>query len=144
MESWRRERAIFDMKTTFEYRGCVIHLVENNSKNGDAVVTDFRWSTSHYGRNVASGSASYKSIAAEEAQSSCDNHLSKPVLYEINLMDDGSVVTKYGEYLGTWKADENDHPNFTPDGASDVLFFDVFVGSLCRKIWKWSESKSTD
>jgi hypothetical protein len=63
--------------------------------------------------------------------------------WKINLLDDGSVVTRDGEYLGTWEADENDHPSFTPDGESEVLFFDVFVGSLCQRIEEWREKNTT-
>ena len=64
--------------------------------------------------------------------------------WKINLLDDGSVATQDGEYLGTWEADETDHPSFTPDGETEVLFYDVFVWSLCEKIEEWRENKSTD
>ncbi len=61
---------------------------------------------------------------------------------KINLLDDGSVVTQGGEYLGTWEGDENDHPSFTPDGETVVLFFDVFIDSLCERIEEWRKAKS--
>lgn len=57
--------------------------------------------------------------------------------WKINLLEDGSVVTRDGEYVGTWESDENDHPSFTPDGGSEAIFFDVFVGSLCQRIERW-------
>jgi hypothetical protein len=39
------------------------------------------------------------------------------LLYPINFLDDGSVVTRDGEYLGTWTTDESDAIyEFTPDG----------------------------
>lgn len=63
--------------------------------------------------------------------------------WKINLLDNGYVVTQDGEYLGTWEPDENDHLSFTPDGESEVLFFDVFTGSLCRKIEEWRLTNST-
>lgn len=57
-------------------------------------------------------------------------------------MDDGSVVTDDGEYLGTWDTDESDALyEFTPDGASTPLFSDVFMGPLCRVIATWHDSK---
>lgn len=64
--------------------------------------------------------------------------------WKINLLDDGYVVTQDGEFLGTWDSDENDHPSFTPDGETEAIFFDVFVGSLCKKIEEWWENNSTD
>lgn len=64
--------------------------------------------------------------------------------WAINLLDDGSVVTRDGEYLGTWEADENDHPSFIPDGATEELFFSPYVGMLCEQIKVWHETGSTD
>jgi hypothetical protein len=64
--------------------------------------------------------------------------------WKINLLDDGSVVTRDGEYLGTWQSDENDHPRFTPDGESEIIFFDMYVGSLCDRIEQWRPSGATD
>jgi hypothetical protein len=65
-----------------------------------------------------------------------------PLSYKINLRDDGSVVTKDGEYIGTWTMDENEHPSFTPDGASKPMFYDNWVGLLCRKIMEWHEAET--
>ncbi len=63
------------------------------------------------------------------------------MLYPINLLDDGTVVTRDGEYLGTWGADESDAIyEFTPDGSSEVLFANVFRGELCDTIRKWHET----
>jgi hypothetical protein len=70
--------------------------------------------------------------------------LSEPLRFKINLCDDGSVVTKDGEWIGTWEMDENAHPSFHPDGASEPLFFDVFVGLICEKIKKWHEANSDE
>jgi hypothetical protein len=64
--------------------------------------------------------------------------------FDINLLGDGSVVTRDGEYLGTWDTDETDALyEFTPDGASEPLFFDPFRGPLCQAIEEWrSTSRS--
>lgn len=125
------------MKTTFEYKGFVIDLVENTRQHGADRVTNFSWIVRHYGKDVACGRVSDKAAAAEEAQKACDDHLAEPFRYNINLMDGGSVITKDGEYLGTWEADENDHPSFMPDGASEPLFFEMGTGLLCAKIDEW-------
>jgi hypothetical protein len=62
--------------------------------------------------------------------------------WPINLLEDGTVVTSDGEYLGTWGTDESDAVyQFTPDGASEVLFADVFKGRLCSTIWEWHEAR---
>jgi hypothetical protein len=58
--------------------------------------------------------------------------------YEINLLDDGSVVTRDGEYLGTWDTDDTDaFYEFTPDGSSEVMFANVFRHRLCESIIEW-------
>jgi len=63
--------------------------------------------------------------------------------YKINLLDDGSVVTKDGEYLGTWGTDDTDAIyEFTPDGSSEVLFSAMFVGILCKSIEAWHDNAS--
>lgn len=68
--------------------------------------------------------------------------LSEPLRFKINLCKDGSVVTKDGEYTGTWEMDENEHPSFIPTGASEPLFFDIWVGMLCERIRKWHEANT--
>lgn len=61
--------------------------------------------------------------------------------YKINLVDDGSVVTADGEYLGTWQTDESDaFYEFIPDGESAPLFSGVFMGALCKDIENWHNS----
>lgn len=58
--------------------------------------------------------------------------------YRINLLDDGSVVTADGEYLGTWDTDETDaFYQFFPDGEAEPLFEEPFRGILCGKIFAW-------
>ncbi|MCV9941771.1 MULTISPECIES: hypothetical protein [unclassified Rhizobium] len=68
--------------------------------------------------------------------------LAEPLRFNINLGYDGSVVTKDGEIVGTWVMDENEHSSFIPDGASEPLFFDVFLGSLCRRIEDWLQNNT--
>ncbi|MGO7873947.1 hypothetical protein AB9F42_31990 [Rhizobium leguminosarum] len=67
-----------------------------------------------------------------------------PLRFPINLCDEGSVVTKDGEFLGTWTMDEHEHPSFTPDGASEPLLFHVLVGLLCLNIRAWHEGAEED
>lgn len=71
--------------------------------------------------------------------------------YEINFIGwedkgvhSGDVITRDGEYLGTWKIDENDHPSFVPDGETEELFFNPFLGLLIDKIRKWHIQRSED
>jgi hypothetical protein len=68
--------------------------------------------------------------------------LRKPLPFKINLCDDSSVVTEEGEVIGMWQMDENAHPSFFPNGSSEPLFFDVFVGLLCEKIREWHEANT--
>lgn len=58
--------------------------------------------------------------------------------FAINLLPDGSVVTRDGEYLGTWDTDETDaFYQFKPDGALEALFADPYRGPLCDRIERW-------
>ena len=70
--------------------------------------------------------------------------LSQPLRFKINLCEDGSVITKDGEIIGTWTMDENAHPSFLPDGATEPLIFDVFVGLLCQRVAEWYEAETGD
>jgi hypothetical protein len=70
--------------------------------------------------------------------------LEGPFHYPINLCEDGSVVTRDGEYLGTWIIDEHEHPSFTPDGASEPLLFHLVVGLLCMSIREWHETTNAN
>ncbi|KQZ25826.1 hypothetical protein ASD50_20595 [Mesorhizobium sp. Root552] len=64
--------------------------------------------------------------------------------FEINLLSDLTVVTKDGEYLGTWDTDESDaFYEFTPDGATEPLICDVFMGYFCKAIANW-HARSAD
>ena len=62
--------------------------------------------------------------------------------YPINLLPDQTVVTRDGEYLGTWDTDESDaFYEFTPDGASVPIFDDPHIGNLCKMIIEWHSKK---
>ena len=64
------------------------------------------------------------------------------LIYPINLCDDGSVVTRDGEVIGTWSMDQYEAPSFTPDDAIIPLFEAPLVGLLCMRIREWHESKT--
>ncbi|NDW46361.1 hypothetical protein [Ruegeria sp. PrR005] len=68
--------------------------------------------------------------------------LSEPLKFPINLCDEGSVVTKDGEFIGTWAMDAHAFPSFTPDGASSPLFTASLVGILCMDIRDWYEAET--
>lgn len=58
--------------------------------------------------------------------------------YTINLLDNGSVVTADGEYLGTWRTDEFESLyEFIPDGDSEPIFSNPHLGLLCKQIENW-------
>lgn len=62
--------------------------------------------------------------------------------FDINLLDDGQVVTKDGEVIGTWDTDETDaFYQFTPDGEAAHIFMDPYRGPLCDKIKRWLEAR---
>jgi hypothetical protein len=66
----------------------------------------------------------------------------KRLRYCINLLDDGSVVTADGEYLGTWGADETDAIyEFTPDGEIEPLLTHPHIPFLCEKIENWHNDR---
>lgn len=53
--------------------------------------------------------------------------------------DTGDVVTRDGEIIGIWTADENDHCSFTPNGYDKPILFNPFLGLLCAEIAAWHE-----
>lgn len=63
-------------------------------------------------------------------------------IFPINLMDGGDVITRDGEFLGTWTTDETDALYcFIPDGETEPVLTDPFVGSLCTRISAWHEDR---
>ena len=65
-----------------------------------------------------------------------------PLIYPINLCDDGLVVTREGEVIGTWAMDQYEAPSFAPDDKTTPLFEAPLVGLLCMRIREWYESKT--
>lgn len=63
-----------------------------------------------------------------------------PLTYPVNLCDDGSVVTRDGEVIGTWGADQYECCTFTPYGQDTPLFKAPLVGLLCMSIREWHET----
>ena len=63
--------------------------------------------------------------------------------FSINLLEDGSVITIDGEYIGTWSTDDltDAFYQFTPEGTSNPLFTNPFVGFLCKEIEDWHNNK---
>ncbi|MBA4774284.1 MAG: hypothetical protein H2044_01335 [Rhizobiales bacterium] len=59
----------------------------------------------------------------------------------INLLEDGSVVTREGEFLGTYELDAEDHPWFTPDGATEPTLSKPFIPLFCQEIERWHRQK---
>ena len=53
---------------------------------------------------------------------------------KINLIDDGSVITEDGEFIGMWEPDEDGFVYFMPDGQNEIRLCNPFVGLLCKKI----------
>lgn len=66
----------------------------------------------------------------------------EPLIYPVNLCDDGSVITEDGEYLGTWTLDKYRDFGFTPDGAGEPLLSYPLLGLLCMKIRDWHEEQN--
>jgi hypothetical protein len=63
-----------------------------------------------------------------------------PLPFRINLLDDGSVVTRDGEYLGTWTVDENEHPEFKALD-DEVMMHAIGLLLLCEAIAQWHDAR---
>ncbi|NTZ90482.1 hypothetical protein [Agrobacterium tumefaciens] len=61
--------------------------------------------------------------------------------YNINLLEDGSVVTRDGEFLGTYHLDAEDHPWFIPDGATEPVLGEMFFPIFWEAIENWHRKK---
>lgn len=64
------------------------------------------------------------------------------MVYPINLCDDGLVVTRDGEVIGTWGMDQYEVVSFVPESEAVHLFEAPLVGILCISIREWYESKT--
>ncbi|WP_147276075.1 hypothetical protein [Pelagibacterium lacus] len=68
--------------------------------------------------------------------------MTSPALpYAINLLDDGSVVTADGEYLGTWDAVNDAIYEFTPDGQDRPVISGIIIPFFCKDIEAWRNSR---
>lgn len=132
------------IKTYVEHKGVEIHIDEVASNEAGRQHLSFEWMAKSYGRVLANGTEPDKATAATKAIAAAEEHLAQPYRFKINLCEDGSVVTRDGEYIGTWEMDENDHPSFTPLGETKVLFFEMWVGQLCMKIAEWHDASEQD
>lgn len=46
-----------------------------------------------------------------------------------------------GEIIGTWHIIDDVFYSFTPNGATEHLFFEPFLGMLCEKVRDWHEER---
>lgn len=129
------------IKTYIEHKGVEIHIDEVTLNESGERHLSFEWVAKSYGKIIGNGMELDKATAANKAIATAEEHLAQPYRFKINLCDDGSVVSQDGEYLGTWEMDENDQPSFTPDGETEVLFFEMWIGLLCHKIADWREAR---
>lgn len=130
------------MQMRLDYRGCVIEITERETFEGGTKVTVFKWQAERFKKEIASGIHPEKGGAYEDACFACDSLLDDPYRFDINFIgfgeeESGDVITKDGEYIGTWSIDQDDHPSFTPDGADGPLFYDIFLGQLAQKVSAW-------
>lgn len=63
--------------------------------------------------------------------------------YNINLLEDGSVVTRDGEFLGTYDLDADDHPHFTPEGETEPTISHPFLAMFCKAIEDWHNAETS-
>jgi hypothetical protein len=66
--------------------------------------------------------------------------LQTPLKFPINLCDDGTVVTRDGEFIGDWTVDQYDFVSFTPDGLTVASVEAPTAGLLCMQIRSWYEN----
>lgn len=59
---------------------------------------------------------------------------------KVKLVMDGSVVTRDGEFLGTWECLDDAVWSFTPEGENKPVLADPFRGLFCRRIAEWQET----
>ncbi|WP_114283723.1 GIY-YIG nuclease family protein [Candidatus Halocynthiibacter alkanivorans] len=130
------------MKTVFNYKDLEIQINERVPQVAEEHSIEFDWLATGYGKTIASGTEFDKAMAATNAMEACDKYLSQPYRFKINLCDDGSVVTRDGEYIGTWETDEYDVISFIPNGESEPLYSQMWMGPLCKRIADWHEATS--
>lgn len=62
------------------------------------------------------------------------------ILLEAREADTGDVITRDGEFLGTWDLVEGVFWSFTPDGADNSLCFEPRLGAFCYLIEAWNDN----
>lgn len=67
--------------------------------------------------------------------------VNEPLVYPVNLCKDGMVVTRDGEFLGSWSFDDDACPFFIPDGDTEPLLEHVTSGGLAFQIRQWYEER---
>lgn len=55
--------------------------------------------------------------------------------------DEGDVITKDGEVIGTYTCDDSDYCEFTPYGATEPIISNYHVGPFCSDIADWHENQ---
>lgn len=65
--------------------------------------------------------------------------VNEPLVYPVNLCEDGMVVTRDGVFLGNWSLDDDECPFFIPDGETEPLLEHVTSGGLAFHIRQWYE-----
>lgn len=65
----------------------------------------------------------------------------EPLVFPVNLCDDGNVVTRDGEVLGIWVMDSFEHLSFIPESHTEPLFQHVTSGGLALQIRGWHEGR---
>lgn len=127
-----------------EYRGYEIHFEESERGDRGHIV----WKVLGYGSEHSNGVELSRQNAYMAACNSIDDIESNPYRFPINLLgyplqSDGDVITQYGEVLGRWRMSANEEleiVEFIPDGSTEVLIKNHFIGILCEKILVWSDS----
>ncbi|MGB3025844.1 hypothetical protein [Paradevosia shaoguanensis] len=66
--------------------------------------------------------------------------------YPINLLgayelEEGDVITRDGEIVGTWTLIHGALYDFTPIGGDQPILTDPFVWRLCNRIGEWLEAQ---
>lgn len=55
--------------------------------------------------------------------------------------DEGDVISKDGEVIGTYTCDENDYCEFRPNGSDDPIISGFHIGPFCNAIAEWHGRK---
>lgn len=58
----------------------------------------------------------------------------------VNFWSNGDVISNDGEILGTWARDAEDHPSFTPTGATEALIWATQIPMLSGYVAKWLDA----